>query len=641
MAQNKTMARKKLIIGYLVINLFFTTMRPLWAQEPRKMEKEIEDYTRGEWFPKITAPYRAFPLPPVEFTNSDRIRRLVRGGKLYLSLSDAIALALENNLDIAVSRYDLMMAAVDLFRTQSGAAARGIAGATIPSGLFGAGAIGGGIGPGAAAIGTSGAGGAGTGGVSGTSVGAASTFDPIFSVDYSANHARTPLNITSLVGAEQLTQTTHFARFGVSQYFHTGTTYFASFIGAQQSSTSANVLFSPQIVTTLALGFNQHLLNGFSFKPNTRFIRVAKNNLRISNVTFKQQVINVVSRVINAYWDLVYAQEALKVAQHSMEMSRKLLGDNKAKVEAGTMAAIEITRAESEMATSEQNLIQAETGIQQQEQGLRLLIAKSLDPDLLRLSIEPTDRFPEPRPEDIPDELAAVKAALASRPEIEQANLNVVNNRIAVEFTHNALLPTLDVFGLLTGAGLSGNRLSPPNPQMLGVPRAVITRNGFFQALNQTLGYDFPTYAFGFTLQVPIRNRTAKADYARALLETRQAETNLNRLKNQVLQDVSNALIALTQSRARVQAAQRGVTLAQKTFDAEQLRLEAGVSTPFQVIQTQRDFIAAQANQAQALSSYAKALVEMARTTGSTLEKANIEVEEAKLGEVTRAPRIF
>jgi outer membrane protein TolC len=268
---------------------------------------------------------------------------------------------------------------------------------------------------------------------------------------------------------------------------------------------------------------------------------------------------------------------------------------------------------------------------------IKEVLARQLDPEIEAVRVVPTDKLPEPTPGDIPDELKAIEAALEGRPELEQGQLNLVNHDIAIGFTKNALLPTLDMFGLFSGAGLAGNRqIRAGGP---GTPIIGEVEGGLTDALRRTFQFDFPTYAFGFSLQIPFRNRSAKADHARAVLDKRQAELRLQRLRSQIIQQVHNALVTLKQSRARMETSRKATQLAQQIFEAEQLRFQAGVSTPFLVIQAQRDLIAAQGSEQEAFNGYGKALVQLEMATGRLLERVGVDLEEAESGTVRTAPR--
>ena len=403
------------------------------------------------------------------------------------------------------------------------------------------------------------------------------------------------------------------------------------------------------------MGFDQQLLNGFGYRANAKFIRIAQNDLKISNSVFRQQVITTVAQVLNLYWDYLSYKENVRVAEQALAYSEKLLSDNKRQVEIGTLAPIEVVRAESEVASDQQNLIVAQTSLQQQAELIKTALSRKVDSELIIAQIDAVDKLPEPRPDDIPPLDQALKQALQNRPEVEQADLNLRYASIVVKANRNALLPTLDLFATYAPSGLSG--LSPvlePCPsgytanenQCQGtglptIPRPVgISSQGISQSLSQLFRGNYPDYSFGFTLQFPIRNRAAQADVARALLEQRQLEEQLQRQKNQVEQDVRSAEIGVIQAKAQIQAAAKAVLLAQKTLDAEQKKFQLGESTVFLVIQAQRDLATAEGNEVKARSTYAKALTQFQQVTATIIADYHIELNDALQGKVTRSPNI-
>ena len=601
------------------------------------------DYTRTNWFPKFYGPYTEpiVPLPPM--SNSDRLRSLVVDGKLRLSVEEAIALALENNLDIAVARYGPAYAQTDIVRAKSGAAARGVSGAFVSSALF-AGALGGGVSGGGGQF-QGGAGGA-FGGGGATNIGGFSSFDPITGFSFGWDRRTTPLGITFVSGVPFVTtQTTQYQGF-FGQRFQTGTSYLVALGGQRQSTTSITNVFNPAASSNLLLGFNQPLLNGFGYRANSKHIRLTKTNAKIADSVFRQQVIAAITQVLNLYYDLVTFRDNVRVAERSLALAQKTLNDNKRQVEIGTLAPIEVVRAESEVAARQQDLIVAQTNVQKQQILLKTALAKQVDQDLAGIEIEPTAVLPEPQPEDIPPVEEALRMAAQNRPELEQADLNLRNQDIVIKANRNALLPTFDIFASYAGAGLSGNRCS--NPEFL-VARCFdpttgevfpIAMQGAGQALTQSFRGNFPDYSFGATLTIPIRNRSAQADAARALLEQRQLRAQQQKTKNQVEQEVRNAEISLIQAKAQIEAARKAVVLAQQTLDAEQKKFQLGESTVFLVIQAQRDLVLAEFREVQARALYSKALTEFAQATGTTLIKYRVELNDALEGKVTRTPNI-
>ncbi len=592
-----------------------------------------QDYSRGpRAFPNLIAPYAPIKVAPPQLTNSPRFEQLIHDGKMELSLQDAIALALENNLDIAVQRYTPWIAETDILRTQGGGASRGLAGTGTASVL---GAI------------------------------PAQTFDPQVTSTLSLDHRATPVNNPFLSGIGQptgalvpLVNHTTQANFQYSQGFHTGTALAVTQNNTRASTSSPAALFNPSVQSTLFVSFTQQLLNGFGLLANTRFIRIAKNSKKIADLAFAQQVITTVTQVENLYWELVFAREDVKVKQRSVTLADKLYNDNKRQVEIGTLAPIEVVRAEAEVARASQDLIVSQTLHLQQQTLLKNAITKNpLDPVVQAVEIDPTDVVAQPAKIEILPLQDAVKEALDKRPDVLQSVVDLKNRDINVRATRNALLPTLSLFGQYGWTGLAGNSRklgtattvagSPvvdangnaiPNfflPASL-VPILGTNRSGLNDALGSIFGSDFPTYSLQLNLTIPIRNRPAQADNARAILEQRQAETRLQQIENGVVVEVRNAQIALEQNRARVQAAQKSRVLQDQTLDAEQKKYQLGASTIFFVIQAQRDLAQAQNVEVRALVDLAKAQIDFDRALGRTLETNRISIADAKGGQVHR-----
>jgi outer membrane protein len=592
----------------------------LRAQQANSAIRSAKDYSHSDSFPNIFAPYRSPFVPELKMANSERLHSLIHDGKLSLSLQDAIALALENNLDIDISRYSLDYAQTDLLRTRSGGTNRGI-----NPGLFGAVTAFSGGGGGGSRGGTGGAGGI-SGGGGAIQVSQIACCDPFAGVSVGFDQRATPLNTSIVTGVPVVSSHNASISTFFGQGFLTGTSFVAAVSGDRQSSSSQNQLFNPFVVTGVTLGFNQHLLNGFGYRANAKFIRIAKNQVTAADSSFRQQVMTTVSQVLNLYSDLLYYRENVGVAEHALTYAQKLLNDNKRQVEIGTLAPIEVVRAESEVAARQQELIVAQTNYLEQQEKLKTALSKHVDPDLAAAQIETTDLLPTPAPGDIPPLQDALTEAEKNRPEITLAELNIRNQEITIQTSRNGLLPTLDVFATYAPTGLSGNQFV----------NGVLMSGGLSQALSQSFHNRYPDYSFGVSLSFPIRNRAGQADMAIAILQERQLRTELQRQKNTIAQDVRNAVIAVTQAKAQIVAAQKSVILAQQTLDAEQKKFQLGESTVFLVIQAQRDLVTAQGTEALARSTYAKALTQFYQATGSTLQKYNIELAEAKKGEVSK-----
>ena len=635
-----------LALGLLLI------AQSIYAQGTGVTQPATMKFGNTQWFPNFWRPYGSPYVPGPKMSNSERLHSLLSDNKLHLSIEDAIALALENNLDISVARYNLAFAQTDLVRAKSGGATRGVPGAFTSSALF-AGAIGSGVSSISSSSTTSASGVTGTGGA--TNVGVIGCCDPVAGAQFGWDRRTSPLNYVVVSGLPVVTtQTTN----GVAYYgqgFLTGTSYAVAMYGYRQSTTSLNTLFNPVVPTGLTVGFDQQLLNGFGYRANAKFIRIAQNDLKISTSVFRQQVITTVAQVLNLYWDYLSFKENVRVAEQALAYSQKLLSDNKRQVEIGTLAPIEVVRAESEVATDQQNLIVAQTSQQQQAELIKTALARNVDVELRSAQVDAVDKLPEPKPDDVPPLEEALELALRNRPEVEQADLNVRYAEIVVKANRNALLPALTLFGAYAPSGLSGLSYGyGPCPvgytasgdQCLANGSGAIARplipsyQGISQSFSQVLHGNYPDYSFGFTLQFPIRNRAAQADVARALLEQRQLREQLLRQKNQVEQDVRNAEIGVIQAKAQIGAAVKAVLLAQKTLDAEEKKFKLGESTVFLVIQAQRDLATAEGNEVKARSTYAKAITQFRQATGTILADYQIELNDALQGKVTRAPNI-
>jgi len=594
------------------------------------------DFTHGpRAFPTLLKPYQPISIEPPELANSPRVAQLIHDGKLMLSLQDAVELALENNLDIAVQRYNPWVADASILKTKAGGA-----GYSTPGGSF----------------------------ASSTANLNSFSYDPQFSSSVSIADNSTPVNnpFISGTGTSQLAALkSHSTQFTnqYSQSFETGTNFTASWNNTRSSSTSTANFFNPAIQSTLSIGFSQSLLNGFGVTVNTRNLRIAKNNRQIADWAFALQAITTITNTINAYWELVYARENVKVEQQAVTVSEKLYNDNKKQLGVGTMAPLDVTRAESELATDRQNLIVAQTVQLQDEQILLNAISKDpLAPSLLHVEIITTDQPKQPEAIESASFEDSIKEAFAKRPDLQEQALNLSNAGIDVQATRKALLPTASLSAQYSSLGLAGN--SPikgastivsngipivdanGNPILIGgneifesttvTPRTGTNQDGFTTAQSQLFHSKFPEFSAQLTLNLPLRNRSAQADSARALLVQRQLETQLRQLKNAALLDVRNTYIALTQDRAQVEAASKARELQQQTFDAEQKKYRLGASTVYNVILTQRDLITAQGTELRALANLEEAKANYERALGRTLEVNHVTIADAKSGEVER-----
>jgi outer membrane protein TolC len=454
---------------------------------------------------------------------------------------------------------------------------------------------------------------------------------------------KTPLGTIALTGVPSLTnqQTSYSTYFG--QGFMTGTSYVVAFYGDRSTTTALTSLVNPEVPSGMILTLSQNLLSGFGYRANASSLRIARNDLQLTDSVFKQQVMTTIAQVVNMYSDILYYRENVRVAEEALKWAQTQLKDNTRQVEIGNLAAIAVTQAKAEVAARRQALIVAQTNYHQQEETLKTALAKHVDADLAGVGIEPTDKLPEPKPNDIPPLQEALTEAIKNRPEIEQDHLNMRNQDITIQAVRNRMLPSLNVFASYGPAGLSGHFLCGGNPLYEpACPQGVAgyVPGGASDALSQVFHNKFPYYSLGVNLSIPIRNRAAQADQATALIQERQMRVKLQQQINNIEQDVRTAVIAVTQARAQIDAAKESTALYKETLEGEQKKFQLGESTPFLVIQAERDVANAEGTEAQARDAYAKALTQFAQATATILDKYHIEITEAKSGQVTRAMNI-
>jgi outer membrane protein TolC len=592
---------------------------------------------------RISGPYRANPQPQINVTNSTRIESLLRAGNLYLSLQDTIALALENNLDIAIQRYGPLLADAALLSAQAGGFARGVS-TTVTAGPSSASVSSTGTTPGAnvSAAALSSNANASAVGASVISSGgpAIPALDPVLIGGLSWAHATTPQSSAFLTGTNSLIQRNDVANFGIQKGFLTGTTIGLGLNNTSVTSNNPRNDFNPSTNSSLALSFTQHLMQGFGRAVNSRQIRIAKNNREVSDLTFRQQVETTVTAVMELYWDLVAFNDAVQVSKDALAASQQLLENNRKQVEVGTLAQIEVVRAEAEIASREQTLLVSQTRVLQQETILKTALSRTgvASPAIAAAHIITTDAIRVPPVEPVVPIQDLTAQALASRPELATSRIQLDNQELTIRGSKNALLPTLDVVAGLSNGALAG---SPnPLPALPGSPHSntAFFIGGYGTVLSQLFARNFPNYSVGVNLNIPIRNRGAQAQMITDELTYRQQQLVLQRLENQVRVDVQNAVIGVSQARAGYLAAQKAQVLQQQTLDAERKKLDLGASTTYNVILAERDLVTAQDTLVAAEAAYAKAKVELDRATGQILYNHNVSLDEAYKGVVARPP---
>jgi outer membrane protein len=633
------------------------TPAPQYA--PAQQLVRLQDYSKPRpAFPRALDPYKAQEVPPPNLANSSRIDSLMRDGKIYLSIDDAVSLTLENNLDIDIARYNLNIADTDYLRAKSGANVLGVNAGIVqntPGG--GVGGLGGtvGSGTGGTTVAASGVG-TGTNGLVSSTLGLGApitSFDPILTgalqLDKDDAESVSVFSPIPIVG-----QNTYTANLAYTQGFASGTSITAGFNNTHITTNNPTNVFTPELSSSFQFRITQNLLQGFGAGPNLRFIHIAKNNREISDVAFRLQIITTVDQIENMYWDLVYAYENVRVQKESLTYAQKALDDSKQQAKVGTVPPIQVVSAQSTVSTDEQNLILAQNNLQLQELLMKNALSRSIeDPVLAEADVIPTSAMQVPQEEPVIPTRDLINQALNHRAELVESRIDLNSRDLSSKAVRNALLPTLDAFAYYGGSGVGGNInpavpsciVSPSSkycytPSTLPPPFQSATSIGYGSTLNQLVNSTAPDKGVGLSLNIPIRNREAQANQVRAELEYRQAQVRLHQLENQVRIEVRNAQFDVKQNRASVEAAQYAVDFARQTLDADQQKLRVGLTTTTAILQDASVLTTSESNLVSAKAAYEKSRVELDRATGLLLDHSNIDVADATRGQVTHQPRV-
>jgi outer membrane protein len=511
-------------------------------------------------------------LPATPSTAAQDLADLVRSGQIPLTVGDVINLMLSNNLDIGVNRltpFSSQYLIETLYRT----------------------------------------------------------FEPTLQLQATINRNTSP-STTQLSGAP--TQSTLGGAYSVAftQTLPTGTNLGVELSLNRFSTNSIFSTFNPSWNGTVRYTFNQHLLRDFGRDINTRQIRIAKNNEKISETQFERQVIDLVAQAQRTYWDVVFTAEDIKVKQRSLDLAQKTLGDNRIQVDIGTLAPIDLVQAESEVATrNEQLVVSTYTEIQTQDQ-VKKLITRQGDPGLVLAKLSPTQSLRRPSPSDVVAVDEAIRIALENRPEMRQLQLDLENKNIDVQYTRNQLLPNVDLIASYNQNGVGGTERLRAGFFDPNAPIIVVNKGGLGDAFGQLFGYNYTGYSVGLSVQIPLRNRAAQGDSARAATEKRISENRITAQAQQIALEVRNVLTVVEMNKARIEAAEKARELSERRLEAEQKKFDLGASTIRFVLEEQRNVAEAQTNEIQALVNYTKALVDADRAMGMTLKKNNIEIEK-------------
>jgi outer membrane protein TolC len=612
-----------------------------------------QNYTSGQnQWPKFWSVWTVRNVAPANFTNSALIDSVIRDGKMYLSIDQAVALALENNLDIAIQRYNLITADVDILRTSSGSAALGVntgllqgtpGGSTVTAttGTSGGGAGGG-------SIGLAGAG-AGAAGIVTSTQGEGApidNFDPVLTGTGEEQHAVSPTS-SVFAGAQSLNQTTTTANLLYTQGFPTGTLMSVGWNNQRVSTNSNFTTVNPAWNGNFQFTLRQHLLQGFGFNSNLRWIKIARNNRAIMDSAYQNQIMTTVSQIQNIYWDLVNAYENVKVQQRALDLAQKTLSDTEKQVEIGTLAPITVVQSKSSVASATQNVTSAQTNLQLQQLLMKNAITRNnTDPILANAPVIPTDTLQISAPFEVPPVEDLVAKALKNRPEIIQSRINLTNREVGLKAIKNLQLPTVDLFAFYGGSGLGGPQNpyitcgNPAAPAGQCVPPGTFPDTGYGHAFTNTFNGSAPDKGVGVNVNIPLRNRQNQADQVRSVIEYRQAQMSAMQQENTITLQVRNAQFALTQNYAALQSSVAARDYARENLDAEQKKYSLGASTSTLVLQASSALTTAESNVLAAATNYEKSRVQLDLFTADTLAKLGIDFGESESGKVNKLPKV-
>ena len=584
---------------------------------------------------KPFSPYRPSDAPPLDLNNSPRLENLIRDGKLYISLRDAIDLAIENNLDLAYFRYNFPIAQTDLARTKAGGSVNGVNTGIVQSstqGGFSSQSSGGAP--------TSGSGAAGAGGLVQSTLGAGtavSSFDPYLTFKGFVDHSVTEEGNAFSYGVLTFKQNEIQGQGNYSEAFPMGTAVNVNYFGQRNANNSPYEAINPSLYSTLTVEVTQNFLAGFGISTNERYMHIARKNLQITDLAFRAQVIATVTQVENIYWDLVNSYEDEQVKERSLAFVQQNLATDQKQLQLNAIPAMQVIKDQSDEATSEGDLTVSRANLRLNELLMKNAITKIDDPVIDEMPVIPLDRVgpPDPNASKSIDELIA--DAEKNRPDVRQDEIAMEVAQMSLKSIKSELLPSLNAYGFYAGNGIAG----PKNPNCDLSPAAECNSNlpvGFGGMLDNTFNYSSPEYQVGMTLSINLRNRVAKADQFRAALEYRQKQISFEEQKKSIRFDVRNSQFSLQQKEALVNAAQKSRDLAQHTFDVTAQEQKLGAMSSYDTLVAQHNLATAESALVAAQTDYEKAKVDIERATGETLEQTGVSIEDAKSGVVTRAP---
>ncbi len=591
---------------------------------------------------KPFAPYMPSDAPPLDLANSPRLENLVHDGTLYITLHDAIALAIENNLDLAYFRYNFPIALTDYARTKSGSAAYGINTGIVQSSTEGGFSGGSSSSSGASSGGSSsGSGaGAGAGGIVTSTLGAGASvasFDPYLNFTALVDHDITQVgNAFSNGGIPTNKQNTIEGVANFSESFPLGTNVSVNYEGQRYANNSLYEAINPTLYSYFQVKFTQQLLAGFGIASNERYIHIAKKNLQINDLAFRAQVIATITTVEDIYWDLVNAYQDEQVKERSLAFAQRTLQDDQKQLDLNAIPALQVSTDASAVATSEGDLTVSRATLRLNQLLIMNVLTKSDNAVIDAMPVIPLDRVGPPDPNASKPIEDLIAEAEKNRPNVAMDDLAMQKEEMNLRGIRSELLPTLNVYGFYAGAGIAG-----PKDPYCALSAADCTSDlptGFGSMFVNTFNYSSPEYQFGMNLQINLRNRQAKADQFRAVLEFRQNQITYEEQKKAIHFEVSNSLFALQQAQARVDAAAKARDLAQHTFEVTRQEQQLGAKSSSDTLAAQNALSIAESLLVTAQTLYEKAKVDIDQQTGETLQQTGVSIDDAKSGVVTHYP---
>jgi len=591
--------------------------------------------------PAAIRPYMAPTTPPIRLHNSSRLYSLTRAGNLYLTVADALALAIENNLNLEIDRYGPLDADANLERAKAGGPLRGVLPgigqiASVDSGVGVNGTIN------AAGLGSgSGGGGGGAGGSGGATIQqigvVVPNFDPTLQNASSFAHITIPEPNTIVAQTDSLVQFNHTYNTQLTQGLVTGGSITYREYQQTLGENAPGDFVNPSSEARMDIIFKQPLLQYFGVSLNNRTIRVSRINVTASREVFRGQLLSLAATVLNLYYTLAAAGDELRARQRALEIAQKFLDDTRKEIAAEAIPAIQLPPAEAEVSQRRQELQIAQSNVRQQAVLMKEAISHTEDPTLEAAGIVLVDRIQIPDTDDLPPLRELVKTAMAKRPDVAVSNYRDQTDEINLAGTTNPLLPTLNTQFQTYDRGVNGVGHvvdgTPPNANFVG---------GYARSFQQVFQHDFANYVAGASFSIPFGNRFAQADYGIGQLQHRQSQVSSQRDVNTIVVDVAARVAALRQAHAHYDTARQTRELQEQLLASdEQHFVSGGKNTSFDAVMAdQRALVNAQISEVNALATYAHARTSLDQTLGETLEKNNISLDEGLNGRVERQSQI-